>query len=617
MEPYSYAQLEYSDSIRLIHIDISESDELSCQLKQLRLDKNDPPKYSALSYVWGQGSFSTLVCNGKAMSITTTLEEALRQVTKHNPNEWIWIDQICIDLADDKERSQQVWMMNLIYEKAETVLGWIGPERSDTAIAVDLIQRVAEIAMPLAEDTFQNEDSSYREALESVEEVTVEKSEELGISFDEEAQWQAFRSFFDRPWYERIWVVQEILPARNAFLLCGQHAVPWDSVKYAATWYHWKASAVAKNLPEPDVDGIKSTVSMNLRWSVRLGSEFFRDPTDHKERPSYKWDLLNLLNTFRSRLATEPKDKLYALLGLSANNEDPLLQPDYSKSMMEIFRDATIAVINGPLKFDGNLDVLRWAVPHSDEPGWPSWVADWRITDISDVGIPLTGFRASYPAKYRPLQSPNANTLRVEGILIGRAKYISRHTHASEITEHMREEYDKCCEFLSSYPTGEDLLTVFGLTLIRNQMQEDSVEAGANLVEHARNLIPLATAARMPYSTVEERAQRLEAVERVMEKGGYTYDFTLRPSYCERRLFVTDSGYMGIGDYHMVEGDVIAILIGLQVACVLRPLSEDPADGYAFVGEAYCHGVMYGELVKSLPKGEDGVFHGDQEFLIR
>jgi Heterokaryon incompatibility protein (HET) len=277
MEAYSYAPLKHADSLRLLHVNILSDNELCCKVEQFRIDKKERPRYSALSYVWGHGSFSPLACDEKTLQITTTLEEALRQITAHNPNDWIWIDQICINQKDDNERSQQVRLMNLIYEKAQTVLAWIGPERFDTVLAIDLIERVAEVARPLGEDTFQNEESSEREALESLEVLAVEDSQRLGISFDEKDQWVAFRFFFDRPWYQRIWIVQEILPAREAFLLCGPHTVSWDSVKYAATWYSWKASLLHDVMTTFDVDGVNLTVSMNLRWRSRMGSEFFRD----------------------------------------------------------------------------------------------------------------------------------------------------------------------------------------------------------------------------------------------------------------------------------------------------------------------------------------------------
>jgi hypothetical protein len=283
---------------------------------------------------------------------------------------------------------------------------------------------------------------------------------------------------------------------------------------------------------------------------------------------------------------------------------------------MEVFRDATKSIIKDPHNFQGNLEVLQLAVPHSKELGWPSWVPDWRITDISDVGIRLTGFGASYPAKYHPIVSPDPNHLRVEGIFIGTAIYVSRHHHAGDMADNMEAEYDKCLELLSSYPTGEDLQTVFGLTLFVNQMPQSSADTGVGLVEYARNLLPFVQALHLPRNNEEELARRAEAIGKVQQKGGYNDDTSLRRSCCERRLFITNSGYMGLGNYHMVEGDVIAILFGLSVACVLRPLSDDPADGYAFVGEAYCHGVMNGELVKGLPKGEDGIIHGE-EILLR
>jgi hypothetical protein len=71
-----------------------------------------------------------------------------------------------------------------------------------------------------------------------------------------------------------------------------------------------------------------------------------------------------------------------------------------------------------------------------------------------------------------------------------------------------------------------------------------------------------------------------------------------------------------LGNHHMIAGDVIAILFGLHVPCVLRPLSDKPEDGYAFIGEAYVHGAMNGEAVKDLPKGADGLVAG-VEILLR
>jgi hypothetical protein len=85
---------------------------------------------------------------------------------------------------------------------------------------------------------------------------------------------------------------------------------------------------------------------------------------------------------------------------------------------------------------------------------------------------------------------------------------------------------------------------------------------------------------------------------------------------CARRFFVTDTGNMGIGNYHMVEGDVIAILFGMHGPCVSRSKSDDPCDGYEFIGEAYVRGTMHGEATRGLPRGDDGVVIG-VEILLR
>lgn len=65
----------------------------------------------------------------------------------------------------------------------------------------------------------------------------------------------------------------------------------------------------------------------------------------------------------------------------------------------------------------------------------------------------------------------------------------------------------------------------------------------------------------------------------------------------------------------MVAGDLVAILFGLHVPYILKPLSDRPEDGYEFIGEAYVHGAMNGEAVKDLPKDVDGLVRGDEIIL--
>lgn len=116
MTDYDYSPLAPSH-IRLMKVTIDSQDELQTSIEHTSLNPEDPIAYSTLSYVWGDTSNTVqLPCDGKTISITTTLNEALRQVAKFNPNKLLWVDQICINQHNLPERSEQVKLMNTIYE---------------------------------------------------------------------------------------------------------------------------------------------------------------------------------------------------------------------------------------------------------------------------------------------------------------------------------------------------------------------------------------------------------------------------------------------------------------------------------------------------------------------
>ena len=96
IDSFVYTPLEASDSIRLIKI-TNITDELKCEIHHHGLKSASLPRYSALSYVWGDPSDRVAItCNGKQLSITRTLHEALRHVVPHNPFDFLWTDQIYI-----------------------------------------------------------------------------------------------------------------------------------------------------------------------------------------------------------------------------------------------------------------------------------------------------------------------------------------------------------------------------------------------------------------------------------------------------------------------------------------------------------------------------------------
>ena len=116
MKSYTYSPLEKSH-IRLLHLSVTHDGTLKATVKHVRLHPEATVVYNGLSHIWGSSeSIINLVCDGKWLPITKTLATALSEYIKCYPNEPLWIDQICISQMDHIEKSEQVKMMNLIFE---------------------------------------------------------------------------------------------------------------------------------------------------------------------------------------------------------------------------------------------------------------------------------------------------------------------------------------------------------------------------------------------------------------------------------------------------------------------------------------------------------------------
>jgi hypothetical protein len=115
---YSYRKLENNQSIRLIALmpctKLDTDQRLKCNLEVVELAAN--PSYAALSYTWGENVFpETLICDNGVLKITKNVHAALSRFRLPNRHLYIWVDAVCINQADDAEKSQQIPLMADIY----------------------------------------------------------------------------------------------------------------------------------------------------------------------------------------------------------------------------------------------------------------------------------------------------------------------------------------------------------------------------------------------------------------------------------------------------------------------------------------------------------------------
>jgi len=131
MESYQFQQLPTQTSIRLINLEPeSNPDTLACSFEIV--DVHSPPEYIALSYVWGDESSKVpITCDGKSISVTSNLRDALQKFCGLQKKTRLWADALCINQQDNLEKNKQVAMMATIYSNASKVFVWLGPDPYD------------------------------------------------------------------------------------------------------------------------------------------------------------------------------------------------------------------------------------------------------------------------------------------------------------------------------------------------------------------------------------------------------------------------------------------------------------------------------------------------------
>ncbi|KAF2035905.1 HET-domain-containing protein, partial [Setomelanomma holmii] len=155
----------------------SHHDTLKADLLLTSLNAHSP--YEALSYVWGRDrSVGNLTLNGHSIEITLNLQDALVQLRLPTKDRLIWIDAICINQEDPKERSQQVQLMREIYSNARRVIVWLGDEALDT--------------QEHATDLLRTAPSTLKATFDGIGELLL-----------------------NRPYWTRLWVVQEVMYAKE------------------------------------------------------------------------------------------------------------------------------------------------------------------------------------------------------------------------------------------------------------------------------------------------------------------------------------------------------------------------------------------------------------------
>lgn len=246
--------------------------------------------FEALSYVWGDTSDTEIIKIGCAdVAVTKSLGAALRQLRYPDRHRTLWVDYLCINQSDVSERNQQVAGMGLIYERSQRVLVWLGEATPDTKVGMDIIQYFASEPRPQPYPIWQH----YPLAI-----VQASLADVMG-----------------RPWFQRMWVVQEIGRSHAVVLVCGEHQVGWTSSNCNEVRVFSRMIKYAELLPRWTQMGLNAVDLQPLleMLDVQIGNELDRSHGGtHRLAP----DILDIAYTMRYKQCKDPRDKVYGVYGV-------------------------------------------------------------------------------------------------------------------------------------------------------------------------------------------------------------------------------------------------------------------------------------------------------------
>jgi len=251
--------------------------------------------YEALSYVWGnEKDQDWIFVNDSLFKVTRNLHAALSLLRLCDRERILWIDAICINQMDDDERGHQVSLMREIYESASQVLVWFGEagmHGSDgTKELASLLN--AKPPHPTAEYFFTE-----------------------GFS-------ESFRDILTRPWWSRVWVIQEAAVARRLTFLCGPHCLDLPNGPE-------ELSELADALRNALTAGVEARSIKGVCREHLLGLILNQRDRAFGTRSR----LQNLVYNYLRCDYSDPRDRVFALLGLSRTYDSVRNPPDYSTTI--------------------------------------------------------------------------------------------------------------------------------------------------------------------------------------------------------------------------------------------------------------------------------------------
>ncbi|KAF2175585.1 HET-domain-containing protein [Zopfia rhizophila CBS 207.26] len=552
--------------------------------ENLRYDWGD---FEALSYTWGDPSLvSQIVVNGIVWDVPRNLASALR-ILRDLPETKVgmsyWVDALCIDQNNTEEKNSQVKKMKSIYSHARAVIAWLGEEEETDADAIDIIN------------------SLHRTFF-----VATERKQ--GLEFKAE-QWAALARFLKRPYWERLWIIQELAVNHHSTLfVIGTMFLSREMVLSAMKYCKMDAETIEQLLRQP-CDRPWSHNQAPFIWAKAFRVERLLTMTDEADGEQGLRHILQLAITAK---ASDSRDNVFGLLGLLHPDIALRIQPDYSLSKLLVYSKFAAAIASTT----NSLDILLSWTP---SPMPSDWTLSFQRKHIQYLQRCKAGRERSSDIPI--FSTVNYRYIFFRGYFIDTIDAIAKFTTA-QIPSNLYAEDRPPSRTTTTLddqiyqPTGVPLPKALHKTLLLDHPSARNTPSILSIpwtispsdkqwqpvLNHS--LYPAFNAFRHLNSTFSIFGHPLKSFFPAIPASNpgslqpnqkLLYHLQLTTiSLAGRTIITTPKGYLGLVPDSVKRGDVLAVVVGCSFPVILRRVGRS----FRVVGEGYVWGLMEGEGMK-------------------
>ena len=428
---------------------------VTLRVKISECDLTAPAHYDALSYVWGQGRATRKIIvetdtGPRSLHITPALEQALSAIQGTAP---LFVDQICINQGDDAEKAHQVQLMQHVYSSCRRTIVWLGPATrlSDSWFAC--VQDISEegvlswVMGPRVAHFMHVFDAVMDPAVDVDEQDRRDRDDILALldRYGDEYDISGYMDVLDRPWFNRLWIIQEACLAPSVVFICGDKTLCFDCFRAGMLFYSIYNTHWVRQVTRPP-----TAAELRLRDAVfpktvgfsRMFQERKAIHQTGKRRGFYDLVLKYNVDAEHDKIgAALAEDRIFGLLGL-ADAQDTMrkrVHVRYNKDQVAKVYTETAALL-----LEHDVDVILFSQFPKTTKGLPSWVPDWAMSltypvSYEDLNTPVfTAGGAKTDAKF----SVDDGKLSIAGCIVDEISQIGERSYAPQVDPKIMQQVD-------------------------------------------------------------------------------------------------------------------------------------------------------------------------------